>query len=134
MSPLQINNAGIGGTLLDDDAFRASSVAAGGVSPISSTPYDKLLVHCGIEGFFFCWDDFLKPFWFSVWKQTAGAEAKINWREILTENYELALACLQTNYYGAKLTTEALLPLLHLSTSPTIVNVASASGKLKVLV
>ncbi|XP_057780635.1 (+)-neomenthol dehydrogenase-like [Salvia miltiorrhiza] len=87
-----INNAGIGGTLLDHDAFRASSAAAGG---------------------------------------TADAEAKINWRELLSESYELALSCLQTNYYGAKLTTEALLPSLHLSASPTIVNVSSASGKLK---
>ncbi|XP_042049600.1 (+)-neomenthol dehydrogenase-like [Salvia splendens] len=83
-----INNAGIGGTLLDDDAFRASSAAGGGSD-------------------------------------------QINWKELLSENYELALACLQTNYYGAKLTTEALLPLLHLSASPTIVNVSSASGKLK---
>ncbi|XP_047952584.1 (+)-neomenthol dehydrogenase-like [Salvia hispanica] len=83
-----INNAGIGGTLLDDDAFRASSAAGGG-------------------------------------------SAQINWKGLLCENYELALACLQTNYYGAKLTIEALLPLLHLSASPTIVNVSSASGKLK---
>lgn len=51
---------------------------------------------------------------------------------MLSETYELASACLQTNYYGAKLTTEALLPVLHLSSSPTIVNVSSASGKLKV--
>ncbi|KAL1549893.1 (+)-neomenthol dehydrogenase [Salvia divinorum] len=87
-----INNAGICGTLLDDDAFRASSAAGGG---------------------------------------SAGTEAQINWKEMLSENYDLALSCLQTNYYGAKLTTEALLPLLHLSASPTIVNVSSASGKLK---
>ncbi|KAK6162385.1 hypothetical protein DH2020_002226 [Rehmannia glutinosa] len=39
--------------------------------------------------------------------------------------------CVETNYYGAKRTTEALFPLLYLSHSPRIVNVSSSSGKLK---
>ncbi|KAH6777732.1 Rossmann-fold superfamily protein [Perilla frutescens var. frutescens] len=51
----------------------------------------------------------------------------INW----SETYDRAIACLQTNYYGAKRTTEALLPLLHLSALPRIVNVSSSMSGLK---
>ncbi|KAL7121294.1 hypothetical protein ACP275_02G174200 [Erythranthe tilingii] len=61
-----------------------------------------------------------------------GSE-KMNWRAIMTQTYDLAVECLQTNYYGAKRITEALLPLLHLSKSPRIVNVSSSMGQLKYL-
>ncbi|KAG8391797.1 hypothetical protein BUALT_Bualt01G0224300 [Buddleja alternifolia] len=44
--------------------------------------------------------------------------------------YELAVECLQINYYGTKRTTEKLLPLLQLSDSPRIVNVSSTMGQL----
>jgi (+)-neomenthol dehydrogenase len=50
----------------------------------------------------------------------------------VTQTYELAEECLQINYYGAKITTESLLPLLKLSDSPRIVNVSSTLGKLEV--
>ncbi|KAF5945042.1 hypothetical protein HYC85_015270 [Camellia sinensis] len=53
------------------------------------------------------------------------------WKEVMTQSYELAEECLQTNYYGAKRMIEALIPLLHLSDSPRIVNVSSGMGKLK---
>ena len=49
----------------------------------------------------------------------------------MTETYELTEECLQINYYGAKRTAEALIPLLQLSDSPRIVNVSSSMGKLK---
>ena len=49
----------------------------------------------------------------------------------MTETYELTEECLQINYYGAKRTAEALIPLLQLSDSPRIVNVSSGAGKLK---
>ncbi|XP_057454552.1 (+)-neomenthol dehydrogenase-like [Lotus japonicus] len=49
----------------------------------------------------------------------------------IPQTYELAEECLQTNYYGAKITTESLLPLLHLSDSPRIVNVSSSLGQLE---
>ncbi|KAK7349545.1 hypothetical protein VNO77_06993 [Canavalia gladiata] len=49
----------------------------------------------------------------------------------LVETYELTEECLQINYYGAKRTAEALLPLLQLSDSPRIVNVSSTLGKLE---
>ncbi|KAM3378724.1 (+)-neomenthol dehydrogenase isoform X1 [Capsicum galapagoense] len=48
-------------------------------------------------------------------------------------NYELTKECVETNYYGAKRMTEAFIPLLQLSNSPRIVNVASSMGKLKLL-
>ncbi|XP_015948184.1 (+)-neomenthol dehydrogenase isoform X1 [Arachis duranensis] len=49
----------------------------------------------------------------------------------IVQTFELAEECLQINYYGAKRTSEALLPLLQLSESPRIVNVSSSLGKLK---
>ncbi|KAF7809655.1 (+)-neomenthol dehydrogenase [Senna tora] len=52
-------------------------------------------------------------------------------KNTLTETYELAKECIEINYYGAKRTTEALLPLLQLSDSPRIVNVSSSMGKLE---
>ncbi|KAK6162365.1 hypothetical protein DH2020_002206 [Rehmannia glutinosa] len=65
-------------------------------------------------------------------KASAGTGgAKINWNEIMSQTYDLAVECIQTNYYGAKRTTEALFPLLQLSDSPRIVNVSSFLGKLK---
>ncbi|RYR15221.1 hypothetical protein Ahy_B04g071946 isoform D [Arachis hypogaea] len=57
-------------------------------------------------------------------------EATIIWEE-LTQTYEMAEKCILTNYYGAKDTTEAFLPLLKLSDSPIIVNVSSRGGLLK---
>ncbi|KAL3618660.1 (+)-neomenthol dehydrogenase [Castilleja foliolosa] len=65
---------------------------------------------------------------------TEGSE-KIGWFEliqnVLIQTYELTDEGIKTNYYGAKRTIEALLPLLQLSDSPTIVNVSSSMGKLK---
>jgi len=46
--------------------------------------------------------------------------------------YEQAKLCLDTNYYGVKNVTEALLPLLQNSPSPRIVNVSSRRGALNV--
>ena len=52
--------------------------------------------------------------------------------EIMTQTPDLSEECLKINYYGAKTTVEALVPLLQLSDSPRIVNVSSIAGKLKV--
>ncbi|WJX92719.1 (+)-neomenthol dehydrogenase [Trifolium repens] len=49
----------------------------------------------------------------------------------VTQTFELAEECLKINYYGTKITTESLLPLLKLSDSPRIVNVSSSLGKLE---
>ena len=51
---------------------------------------------------------------------------------IIEQTYEMAEECLKTNYYGTKRVSEALLPLLQLSTSARIVNVSSLYGELKV--
>ncbi|ONI22967.1 hypothetical protein PRUPE_2G161100 [Prunus persica] len=56
---------------------------------------------------------------------------EVDWNKLKIETYELAEECLQINYYGAKKTAEALIPLLQLSDSPRIVNVSSSLGKLK---
>ncbi|XVF80006.1 hypothetical protein PTKIN_Ptkin15bG0035800 [Pterospermum kingtungense] len=54
------------------------------------------------------------------------------WDEIIiTQTYELAKECLETNYYGMKRMVEALAPYLQLSDSPRIVNVSSVLGSLQ---
>ncbi|KAI5421649.1 (+)-neomenthol dehydrogenase [Lathyrus oleraceus] len=60
-----------------------------------------------------------------------GTLSADNRRKALIQTYELAEECLQTNYYGAKITAESLLPLLELSDSPRIVNVSSSLGQLQ---
>ncbi|KAI9076998.1 hypothetical protein K1719_041074 [Acacia pycnantha] len=52
-------------------------------------------------------------------------------KRAMSEPPELGEECLEINYFGAKRTTEALLPLLQFSDSPTIVNVPSYLGKLE---
>ncbi|KAL3839392.1 hypothetical protein ACJIZ3_023983 [Penstemon smallii] len=56
---------------------------------------------------------------------------KNNWNDVVIQTYDLSASTLETNYYGAKRTIEALLPLLQSSDSPRIVNVSSQMGKLK---
>ncbi|KAJ4759555.1 NAD(P)-binding Rossmann-fold superfamily protein [Rhynchospora pubera] len=65
-------------------------------------------------------------------------DLEIPWEERLDillkthyENYELAEACLKTNYFGVKYLTEALLPLLKSSDSGKVINVSSNYGRLK---
>ncbi|XP_028769168.1 (+)-neomenthol dehydrogenase-like [Neltuma alba] len=62
-------------------------------------------------------------------KKRNGAE--IDWDEVGFQTYEMAQQCVQTNFHGTQRTVEALLPLLHLSSSPTILNVSSRAGMLK---
>ncbi|KAI3899467.1 hypothetical protein MKW92_026038 [Papaver armeniacum] len=56
---------------------------------------------------------------------------KPNLKQVINETYELAEECVQTNYYGVKSVTKALIPLLQLSSSPRIVNVTSTIGMLQ---
>lgn len=52
---------------------------------------------------------------------------------VITETYMKADECLNTNYYGVKRVTMALLPLLQLSSAKVrIVNLSSLRGELKV--
>ncbi|GAU44069.1 hypothetical protein TSUD_368810 [Trifolium subterraneum] len=57
--------------------------------------------------------------------------AEIDWKEVGYETYDLGEKCLKTNFYGVERVTEALIPLLKLSSSPTIVNISSRVGLLK---
>ncbi|PKI49568.1 hypothetical protein CRG98_030024 [Punica granatum] len=52
-------------------------------------------------------------------------------KTMATQNYKLAVECLETNYYGAKRVTEALIPLLEQSDSARIVNISSIFGLLQ---
>ncbi|RZC57497.1 hypothetical protein C5167_004804 [Papaver somniferum] len=51
--------------------------------------------------------------------------------EALEDTYERATQSIETNYYGTKRITKALVPLLQLSNSARIVNVSSVYGQLK---
>ena len=64
-------------------------------------------------------------------KAAVAAGEQIDWQKLVTETIEVTEECLQINYYGAKRTSEALIPLLKLSDSPRIVNASSSMGKLQ---
>ncbi|KAF7138093.1 hypothetical protein RHSIM_Rhsim07G0018600 [Rhododendron simsii] len=81
---------------------------------------DILVNNVGIGGAIIDWD-----------AAAAGSRDQVNWNEVMTQTYELAKECLETNYYGAKGMIEACFPLLQLSDSPRIVNVSSGMWKLK---
>ncbi|KAF5797497.1 putative NAD(P)-binding domain superfamily [Helianthus annuus] len=63
---------------------------------------------------------------------TGGVKAYMT-EQIMLQTYETAKDCIETNYYGTKHVTQALLPFLHLSTSPRIVNISTGISKLEVL-
>ncbi|CAO2035887.1 unnamed protein product [Urochloa humidicola] len=64
--------------------------------------------------------------------ESMDVNQRVDWmRENSKETYEEAKQCMRTNYYGAKIVTEALLPLLQLSSSGRIVNVSSGFGLLR---
>ncbi|MFS7941788.1 putative salutaridine reductase (NADPH) [Helianthus anomalus] len=52
-------------------------------------------------------------------------------KKIVTQTFEGAQKCMETNYYGAKHVTQALLTLLLKSNSPRVVNVSSKLGQLE---
>ncbi|KAI8014829.1 (+)-neomenthol dehydrogenase [Camellia lanceoleosa] len=56
---------------------------------------------------------------------------KLKSGEVIKQTYETAEGCLRTNYYGPKQLSQALIPLLQLSSSARIVNVSSGLGQLK---
>ncbi|KAK9079668.1 hypothetical protein SSX86_001341 [Deinandra increscens subsp. villosa] len=62
--------------------------------------------------------------------ENAGLKRYMN-KQSMLQTYETAKDCIQTNYYGTKHVTEALLPFLSLSSSPRIVNISSGVGKLE---
>ncbi|KAI3687519.1 hypothetical protein L1987_81216 [Smallanthus sonchifolius] len=62
--------------------------------------------------------------------KTSGLKTYMT-KQVMLQTYETAKDCIQTNYYGTKHVTEALLPFLSLSSSPRIVNISSGVGKLE---
>ncbi|RZR76477.1 hypothetical protein BHM03_00001275 [Ensete ventricosum] len=64
---------------------------------------------------------------------TAGEQCRGVRDGVMRQTYDGAVTCFETNYYGCKRVTEALLPLLELSTSGArIVNVSSLRSELRV--
>ncbi|KAK7274531.1 hypothetical protein RIF29_15624 [Crotalaria pallida] len=65
----------------------------------------------------------------------SGLEEKgphcFDWSKILKEDNKSVEPTIKTNYYGPKLISEALIPLLQLSDSPRIVNVSATLGGLE---
>ncbi|TMW87034.1 hypothetical protein EJD97_020508 [Solanum chilense] len=98
-----INNAGIGGLMVEGDVLVLKEIIEGDLLTVSTENGEE---------------------------EDGGAMK--SYPEIIT-NYELTKQCVETNYYGAKRMIEAFAPLLQLSNSPRIVNVASFLGKLKLL-
>ncbi|TMW84695.1 hypothetical protein EJD97_024606, partial [Solanum chilense] len=100
-----VNNAGVGGSMIEENC-------------------NILTIKDLIEG------DFVTISTENEVVDESVAEKSI--KGIVT-NYELTKQCVETNYYGAKRMSEAFIPILQLSNSPRIVNVASSFGKLKLL-
>ncbi|KAK7292625.1 hypothetical protein RJT34_15476 [Clitoria ternatea] len=86
---------------------------------------DILVNNAGIGGFVFEDIDSV-----SVAILNRGVIPEDDGTNAIIQTYELAEECLKTNYYGAKITVEYLMPLLKLSDSPRIVNVSSTLGQL----
>lgn len=93
-----------------------------------TTGYFPFVVVFGHEAFFKLMSEGIK--YFVCMTQPQGEHA--NWNELVSQTFEMAEGCLNTNYYGAKRMVEALVPLLQLSDSPRIVNVSSSLGLLMV--
>ena len=64
--------------------------------------------------------------------QVAIAGNRGSLEKVFKETFETALDCIRTNYYGTKLVSKELIPLLQLSNSARIINVSSSMGQLKV--
>ncbi|KAF3441306.1 hypothetical protein FNV43_RR15219 [Rhamnella rubrinervis] len=107
------------------DVADSSSVAS--LANFIKTQFGKLDIlvnNAGVGGTKLDRDVFFSP-------SNADVEFVARWNKATTETYELAEECLQINYYGARRTADALIPLLQLSDSPRIVNVASSIAKLE---
>lgn len=129
---LQVNNAGIGGVVFDGNALRGAVERFGGWVSLhvilhtlhleklnaSQTCHQNLGVLLYTE---------LGPVHLLM-QPTDEQE----WKKMASQDYKLAKECVETNYYGAKRVTEALLPMLQQSDSARIVNVASFLGLLEV--
>ncbi|KAK3001237.1 hypothetical protein RJ639_021256 [Escallonia herrerae] len=100
-----VNNAGASGVMVDEDGLRALNI-----DPASWLNIDKIT---------------------SATTQLSGRAMDMV-QGVIKSTYETAKECLNTNYYGVKRVTKALIPLLQLSHSGArIVNVSSLRGELR---
>ncbi|XP_055962105.1 (+)-neomenthol dehydrogenase-like [Mercurialis annua] len=90
---------------------------------------DILVNNAAIGGIEYDSDNFRKGFELSGGNWPDGKQ--MTWDKIATQSYDPGEQCVKTNYYGTKAMVEALSPLLHLSDSARIVNVASMLGLLQ---
>ncbi|KAI7743972.1 LOW QUALITY PROTEIN: hypothetical protein M8C21_030969, partial [Ambrosia artemisiifolia] len=86
---------------------------------------EKLVNNAGVNGIIVHEENLnVKP------NEATGVKAYMT-KQIMLQTYETAKDCIETNYYGTKHVTEALLPFLHLSPSPRIVNISTGISKLE---
>ncbi|XP_031395229.1 (+)-neomenthol dehydrogenase-like [Punica granatum] len=88
---------------------------------------DILVNNAGVGGIVYDFHDFAD----AIERAGGWPTDEAEWRKMAAQNYELAIECLTTNYYGAKRVNKALLPLLQQSSSARIVNVSSYLGLLQ---
>lgn len=118
----QVNNAGASGVVVDEERLRALNIDTADwvIELILFNMYIYIrYYHAADRGL-------LRD------RQLAGKVANVV-QGVMKHTYEKAEECLNTNYYGVKRVTEALLPLLRLSPSGArIVNVSSLRSELRV--
>ncbi|KAK4492318.1 hypothetical protein RD792_003121 [Penstemon davidsonii] len=117
-----VNNAGASGVVVDEDGLRALNIDPAAwvrkenhLNFFNDKPRSLL-------------SSFLN---FSRLMQLAGKAVNVV-QDVIKTTYEKAKECIDTNYYGVKNVTEALLPLLKLSPrGARIVNLSSLRSELK---
>ncbi|PQP93892.1 (+)-neomenthol dehydrogenase-like [Prunus yedoensis var. nudiflora] len=127
----KLNESGLSGQVVFHQLDVASSATVASLAAFIKTQFGKLDIlvnNAGIVGAIGDADAFI-----AIAKSTSMERGEVDFSKLMTETYELTEECLQINYYGAKRTAEALIPLLQLSDSPRIVNVSSFLGKLMIL-
>ena len=130
-----MNNAGIGGVKVDLDKFSSANSGASLLQLICflMNLSAKLYIHTNKYMYIY---NYIYVVWLFNYifylLQLMQAQTPADVSKTMSQTYEAAEECLQTNYYGAKRMAESLIPYLQLSDSPRIVNVSSSIGKLQV--
>ncbi|XP_052170709.1 (+)-neomenthol dehydrogenase-like isoform X2 [Diospyros lotus] len=116
-----VNNAWIGGLIMDWEVFQSTTTKGGTYQLLNSNDHANFLKRNNRNPADYCPDIAHQP-------QTLIHD---HGTKVMTQTYEMAEAYLQTNYYDAKRMIEAFIPLLKLYVSPRIVNVSSGAGQLQ---
>ncbi|KAF9615642.1 hypothetical protein IFM89_025451 [Coptis chinensis] len=116
-----VNNAGASGVVVDEEGLKALNI-----DPIAWVSMELLIQYSGL----------LKKYDRNTLKlielmQLSGKANNIV-QGVIKHTYESGEECLDTNYFGCKRVTEALMPLLKLcSSGARIINVSSLRSELK---